>query len=372
MMDALILFVFYFVFIHLHLKSCSILSCIFGVVGILINASLYFHSLIGLVFVLNLSLFFFLISRKIKEFIIIYLLIIINYSAYLLLQFIEFPYALELVYFSSILMVFVYRNIKKTSILYLCLQLLLFSVVSCLCFERSILYYVILLLLYFAASRNQFYMRKTYEQQFTEYQVETMTKHAQEVETIYETMRGWRHDFHNHIQKLKAHLAMQNYESMNDYLSELDQDLTSIETFIHTRNTHVDAIINSKLSLAKSKRIAIDITVNIPNQLKVQDVDLCVVIGNLLDNAIQACEAIECEARFIRIYMGIFKKQLYISVANSTSEMTRKKVFELTTRKQGDHGHGLKRINQVVTKYQGYINRQNEPGVFVTEIMLPN
>ena len=44
---------------------------------------------------------------------------------------------------------------------------------------------------------------------------------------------------------------------------------------------------------------------------------------------------------------------------------------EYITTKRGNHGHGLKRINLVVEKYEGYINRQNEPGVFVTEIMLP-
>ncbi len=75
--------------------------------------------------------------------------------------------------------------------------------------------------------------------------------------------------------------------------------------------------------------------------------------------------------KFIRLYIGVLKKQLYISVTNATSEVVRKLDEEYITTKRGNHGHGLKRINGIVEKYNGYINRNNEPGVFVTEIMLP-
>ena len=104
--------------------------------------------------------------------------------------------------------------------------------------------------------------------------------------------------------------------------------------------------------------------------IKVSDIDLCVILGNLIDNAIEACEKME-EGRFIRLYIGTFQKQLYISVTNSTNEMIKKLDEEYITTKRGNHGHGLKRINLEVEKYGGYINRKNEPGIFVTEIMLP-
>ena len=67
----------------------------------------------------------------------------------------------------------------------------------------------------------------------------------------------------------------------------------------------------------------------------------------------------------------VLKNQLHISVTNATKDAVRKLDSEYITTKRGNHGHGLKRINLVVEKYEGYINRQNEPGVFVTEIMLP-
>ena len=94
-----------------------------------------------------------------------------------------------------------------------------------------------------------------------------------------------------------------------------------------------------------------------------------------MDNAIEACEKMKKEtpdaARFIRIYIGLFKSQLYISVTNSTKESKRRRLSELVTSKLGEHGFGLRRIDKIAEKYDGYVNRKNEPGVFATEVMLP-
>ena len=96
------------------------------------------------------------------------------------------------------------------------------------------------------------------------------------------------------------------------------------------------------------------------------------LLGNLLDNAIESCLKLgDPSERFIRLYIGTFKGQLYISITNATDEVVRKIDADYISHKRGNHGHGLKRIDQVVQKYQGVIRRQNEPGVFVTEIFLP-
>ena len=109
----------------------------------------------------------------------------------------------------------------------------------------------------------------------------------------------------------------------------------------------------------------------VPKTLAVSDIDLCVVIGNLIDNAVESCEKVAPENQFIRLYIGIFQKQLYLSVSNATSETVRKFDEQYISTKRGNHGHGLKRINKIVDKYGGFVNRKNEPGVFVTEILLP-
>ncbi len=161
------------------------------------------------------------------------------------------------------------------------------------------------------------------------------------------------------------------YDRLEEYLGLLEQDLDHVNQLIETGNVNLDAILNSKISLAQKNGIAIDYQAKCPETLAVSDIDLCALIGNLLDNAVESCEKLTAEKPFIRLYIGVLKKQLYISVSNATNETVRKMDSEYISKKRGNHGHGLKRINLVVEKYGGYINRQNEPGVFVTEIMLP-
>ena len=204
------------------------------------------------------------------------------------------------------------------------------------------------------------------------YQNKLMKQQMDEIENIYMTMRGWRHDYHNHLQSLKGYLFLNKVEQMKNYLNELETDLDSIDTLYHSGNLQLDSILNAKLAIAEKGQIRIHCDASIPPQLHVSDLDLCVILGNLLDNAIESCRKIkDPDERFIRVYIGILKKQLYISITNATSETVKQRTDHYFTTKRGDHGHGLKRVDQVVKKYDGYLNRQNEPGVFATEIVLP-
>lgn len=205
------------------------------------------------------------------------------------------------------------------------------------------------------------------------FQSDLVEKHVAEVENIYRQMRGWRHDYHNHIQALKAHLQFGQYEEMGMYLGNLDIDLTGVDTIVKTGNVMVDAILNSKISLAVSKKIQINAKAIVPKELRVSEIDLCVIIGNLLDNAAEACVKLPDEAdRFIRIYMDTFKEQLYIAVTNAVGgPVKRSGRAYLSTKEKEGHGFGLMRVDKIVGKYGGFINRQSEEGVFATEIMLP-
>lgn len=207
------------------------------------------------------------------------------------------------------------------------------------------------------------------------YQSDLLQKHCEEVQNMYRQTRGWRHDYHNHIQTMKACLAMGNLEELETYLNELDQDLTMVDTVIKTGNVMVDAILNSKISVAASRGIAVEAKAIVPGELdtSLSEVDVCLIIGNLMDNAIEACMKIEQERqRFIRVYMDILKGQLYIYIINAMGENPRKTGSVYTSAKSRDnHGFGLMRIDKVVDKYHGYLDRQHEEGVFATEIMLP-
>ena len=131
-----------------------------------------------------------------------------------------------------------------------------------------------------------------------------------------------------------------------------------------------DAILNSKLNVAEKMNIKLNVKANVPDKLPMSDVELCSMLGNILDNAVEACGTLPEEERFMRVYIGKLKGQLYLSVQNSAGKVRKSKNTYLST-KEGEHGYGLFRIDRVAKKYGGYVNRQNEDGVFATEIMVP-
>lgn len=229
---------------------------------------------------------------------------------------------------------------------------------------------ILLLVLIFIAVR---FMVKYYtDKKLEDYQNALMKQHYEEVESMYRQVRGWRHDYKNHIQTMKAHLQMKEYDLLDDYLKTLNADLMEIDTVIKTGNVMIDAILNSKLVSAKGKGINVKADAQVPHALSVKETDLCAVLGNLIDNAIEAVMALENEKdRFIRIYIGVFKGQLYISVTNSVGGKLHKSGREYFSTKGKNHGYGLIRIDSIVAKYSGYVNRQDEGDVFATEVMLP-
>ena len=203
------------------------------------------------------------------------------------------------------------------------------------------------------------------------FQNNLVNKHYDEVETMYRKMRGWRHDYHNHIQTLKAYMTMTQYEEAAKYLDRLEKDLANVDTVLRTGNVMADAILNSKLTLMQERNIEVDAMVKVPGNLPISDIDLSVLIGNLMDNAMEACTKVPEKERFIHIYIDVMKQQLYISVTNSMSGMAKKKGNRFISEKEGNHGFGLLKIDDIVAKHGGYLNRQTENGVFATEIMLP-
>lgn len=217
-----------------------------------------------------------------------------------------------------------------------------------------------------------FWMPWYVNRKISRFQNELVDRHYAEVETMYRKMRGWRHDYHNHIQVLKAHMEFARYEEAKQYLSMLNDDLSTVDTVIKTGNVMVDAILNSKLTMIREKEIQVDATAVVPQDVPFSGIDLSVLIGNLLDNAMEACaQVVNKDERFIRIYMDIVKKQLYISVTNSMEGTARKRGLQYLSTKAGLHGFGLIRIDRIAAKYGGFVNRQNEEGVFATEVMLP-
>ncbi len=214
--------------------------------------------------------------------------------------------------------------------------------------------------------------KKRLDKEIALYQAELLKTHYSEVENMYKQIRGWRHDYKNHIQVMKVHAQNMDINAISSYLDLLDKDLNTLDTVIKTGNAMTDAILNSKISLAKSHKINVLADANIPVKLKISEIDLCVILGNLFDNAIEASLLLDEDKRLIRIYMEMKNTQLYISFTNYTAVKKKAKIGNIFSSTKGEnHGFGLVRIDSVVDKLDGYLSRNNEDGAFTTEILLP-
>ncbi|MDE7009132.1 MAG: GHKL domain-containing protein, partial [Lachnospiraceae bacterium] len=152
---------------------------------------------------------------------------------------------------------------------------------------------------------------KIIDKRIAGYQGDLLATHYAEVENMYRQIRGWRHDYRNHIQVLKSYAQMGDLKAVNRYLDELDLDLNTVDTVIKTGNQMTDVILNSKISLAKSKGIRVIADASVPVALTTAEIDLCIIIGNLFDNAIEASMALPENERMIRVYMDMKNTQLY-------------------------------------------------------------
>ena len=216
------------------------------------------------------------------------------------------------------------------------------------------------------------FLSKRIDAQIASYQRDLIETHYREVDNMYRQIRGWRHDYRNHIQTMKAYAAAQDWDAVKRYLDLLDEDLTRVDTVIKTGNPMADAILNSKISLAKAKGIQVVADAQIPVRLKSSEIDLCCIIGNLFDNAIEASLELPQDRRVIRVYMDMKNTQLYISFTNFTAGKKLKREGRLFRSTKGEgHGFGLVRIDAIVERLGGYISRNSEDGAFTTEILLP-
>ena len=204
-----------------------------------------------------------------------------------------------------------------------------------------------------------------------EYQKNLLNTHYSEVENMYQDIRKWRHNYRNHLQVLKSYVESGDLPAIKKYLTELEEDLHSTSPVIRTGNKMTDAIVNSKVSLARSHQIAVILDVNVSSVLGIKEIDLATIIGNLFDNAIEASLTLPEKERMIRLYMDMKGKKLYISFTNLTAQKKQPRFGGLFVSSKGSgRGLGLISMDAIIEKYNGYLSRNSEDGAFTTEILI--
>ena len=213
-------------------------------------------------------------------------------------------------------------------------------------------------------------MRKKTYLKLVEYQTEQSEKHLNEVRSIHKEMRGYKHDFHHHLQTLKGQLEAGEIDRALAYIEQLDNQLMNVDSLLKTGNVSLDAILSAKIAQAKAENIAVTVKASVPDALTISDLELSIIMGNLLDNAIEACRTVT-EERFIRIFISMKGKMLYFSMLNAAGAKRKKTGSLFATHKDGVHGFGLRRAEAILEEHGGWVKYNSEDGAFTSEFLVP-
>lgn len=204
-----------------------------------------------------------------------------------------------------------------------------------------------------------------------EQEKEYYQKEAVIIQQKQELQRQFRHDLKNRLQILNEIAERGNISELKKYLSEIEEKHKEYEAFSNTGNLIIDSIINSKLEDAIEMGIEVNAGIMLPASIEVNTDDMVVILGNLLDNAIEACERVNA-SKYIKLLINYEEGCLILSIKNSFDQIINKAGGKFLTRKEDKalHGLGIKSVKNTVEKYNGMIEFTSEGKEFAVNIIL--
>lgn len=174
-----------------------------------------------------------------------------------------------------------------------------------------------------------------------------------------EQYRGFQHDIHNHLLVLSGLLQDGRYAEAQQYFQKLQRSSGALLSSISTGNSVLDILMNEKIRYAEQNQIQVKSVLQLPQKLSIDDIDLCILFSNALDNAITACQPLQKEQKMIQITAKIMHQFLLIEVTNPT-DSTEPVRF----------GTGLRNMKHVAEKYQGTMETAQKDGLFRISLLL--
>lgn len=197
-----------------------------------------------------------------------------------------------------------------------------------------------------------------------------LSENYKELSEIYRNNSKLYHDLNNHLNVLYQLLNEENINEAKDYIKEISKPILGLSKTAWTGIDVVDVVINSKLQKMNETEIMSDINVEFPKACNILPNDVCTILSNLLDNAIEATQKVE-ESKYIKLIIRRAKYFLFIRVSNPSKKMKEFEVLPKTTKDNKNlHGWGLQSVNDVVEKYNGRMECLNIGTEFVVNIML--
>lgn len=199
-------------------------------------------------------------------------------------------------------------------------------------------------------------------------------QYAENIKSQHEEIRRIRHDMKQSYQVIQQLIAENKYDELSEYLPQVCEHINKISSTINTDNFIINAILNTKLSFAKSQGIkTLCSSVKQIHAEKIEEIDLCHLIGNMMDNAIEATLKSSCEkTKYVEVSITERNAMILIIVRNSYQDDLIDERLNTSKSNKVNHGFGIKTIRKIAKKYQGSADFYIEGNLFCCSVMLQN
>jgi len=205
-----------------------------------------------------------------------------------------------------------------------------------------------------------------------EQQIQYQFIHSRENELAQKETRAYRHDMKNHLIFIKDMIESNKNREATNYITNICDLVFNISHEIYTGNIAIDSVLNAKSAVANMLNIEIEKTIQIPSDLKLDPIDSCILFGNIMDNAIEACSRIESGAKKINLFLAYKNNSLICRVTNPTDDKIHKTglLYFSSKKSYSQPGIGLENIINTVKKYNGTIRTEHENRIFTLSFII--
>ncbi len=222
------------------------------------------------------------------------------------------------------------------------------------------------------AGRNAQLLQESTELRSVKLQNRFAAESAAQTRAAIAQVRGLKHELRHHVETMEVLYAAGDYPRLGEYLAGLGAQKEALPQLYYAENFLVNAILAGRLGPAREQGIRVECRAHVPEELAMADADLCTLLSNLLDNAVEACQRLpEGEEPFIRVSMEIRQDLLLVTCVNSAVPATGAEGVFYTSKPDPDsHGLGIPAMRRVAEKYDGVLEVAQIDGVFTLRAAL--
>lgn len=193
------------------------------------------------------------------------------------------------------------------------------------------------------AKQNELIKEKEQYEQHLKMQL----KHFDDILITQKQLKKFKHDFNNYTIGLQAYINKKDFNGATLYLESLKNEFEKSTDSVDTGNVAFDSILTTKIAIAKSKNINVSTSIQLPERINIDPIDICTIFGNALDNAIEACEKVSVGERTIDVSV-IFNGVAVLCKIVNTKSAEQKEICFTSKEDKDNHGFGLENIKNTL------------------------